>query len=113
MKLVNRAAFVVRFKEPYVQWAAGLDPGDADVADDLRGYVSVFLVPEDPSGREETAPIGDYFSEIFEYELEAWCADDTLWPAERDLDTFFAWFDVVGESMVFDLGAGKLRSVEL
>lgn len=71
MKTVNRSAFVVRFKEPYIQWASGLDLADSDIA------------------------------------------DEAMWPAARDLDTFRAWFDVVGESVVIDLAPGKLRTEEL
>ncbi len=113
MKTVNRAAFVVRFKEPYIQWAIGLDSADADLADRLRQHTSVYLVPEDPRGEEETAPLADFFSAIFEFELEAWCVDDTLWPAVRDLGMFREWFEVIGESLVIDLAPGKLRSEEL
>jgi len=110
MKSVNRSAFVIRFKEPYLQWAASLDPTDADIADDLRKHASVYFVPEDPRGEKETAPLADYFRAIFELELEAWCADPSLWPPVRDLGTFEQWFEVVGESVVIDLATSKLRA---
>ena len=113
MKTVNRSAFVVRFKEPYVQWAAGLDSADSAIAEDLRKYASVYLVPEDPRGEEETASLADYFGTIFELELEAWCVDETMWPSVRDMDTFEEWFEVTGESVVIDLATSKLRSEEL
>ena len=113
MRTVNRAALVVRFKEPYLQWAAGLDPADTDIVDDLRKHTSVYLVPEDPRGEQETAPLADFFGAIFDLELEAWCVDDSLWPEVRDLDTFLEWFEVVGESIVIDLGKGRLLSEEM
>lgn len=112
MKTINRSAFVVRPKEPYLAWAASQDADAPGVAHSLRDRVSVYLVPEDPAGREETAPLADYFAEIFELELEAWWRDEDAWPAKRDLDTFLQWFHVVGESIVVDLGVGRLRVEE-
>ena len=46
-------------------------------------------------------------------QLEAWCIDDSLWPPVRDLDTVLEWFEVVGESVVIDLGREPLRSEEM
>ena len=112
MKTVNRSAFVVRPKEPYIQWAAGVGDDSGDAAS-LRSRASVYLVPEDPQGEEETAPLEDFFVEIFEMELEAWYLDEDQWPATRDLNTFKQWFDVVGESVVVDLGSSPLRNEEL
>jgi hypothetical protein len=113
MRTLNRSAFVVRPKEPYLQWAAGIDADSAEAAEVLRGQASVYLVPRDPLDREETAPLADYFSEIFRIELEAWSLDEGQWPATRDLETFRRWFDVVGESIVVDLAGGRLRIEEL
>lgn len=113
MRSLNRAALIVRFKEPYIRWAAGLDPDDTDIADDLRRHTSVYLVPEDPLDVQETAPLADFFGAVFDLELEAWCIDDSLWPPVRDLDTFLEWFEVVGESVVVDLGREPLRSEEM
>lgn len=113
MKTLNRSAFVVRPKEPYLRWAANVDGDSEDAAEELRGQVSVYLVPRDPHDQEETAPLADFFREIFRIELEAWCLDEDQWPAARDLDTFGRWFDVVGQSIVVDLAGGRLRIEEL
>jgi hypothetical protein len=113
VKTVNRAAFIVRPKGPYLRWAASLEDEAPAAAETLRDRVSVYLVPEDPTGQEETAPLADYFETIFTYELEAWSLDEDLWPRERDLATFHRWFAVVGESVIVDLGDEPLRSEEL
>jgi hypothetical protein len=108
MRMINRAALVVMPKEPCLRWIASLDdeaPGQ-DVS--LPHSVSIYLVPEDPKEEEETAPIEDFFEEIFENELAGWSSDEDDWPSVRDLKTFLDWFDVRGESVVIDLGKGRI-----
>ena len=110
MKLLNRSALIVRYREPFLRWASGIDDDDPTGPADLRESVSVYLVPPDPAEREESAPIGEFLTAIFEYELESWCSDQELWPPQRDAAAFAAWFDVTTESMVIDLALGKLRA---
>ena len=113
MRAINRSAFVVRPKEPFLRWAAGVDAKAPSAAESLRGRVSVYLVPEDPRGEKETPPLADYFMQIFRIELEGWSRDESQWPEMPDLETFEQWFDVVGESIIVDLGADRLRTEEL
>lgn len=108
MKIINRAAVVVTLKEPYLHWAASQHEETADEVHDPARDVSIYLVPEDPKEEEETAPLEDFFEEIFDDQLEGWCTDETAWPAVRDLRTFLEWFDVRGMSIVLDLGKGTI-----
>lgn len=103
MVFVNRAALVVRPREPFIAWAASVDPDLEDLATSLRGHTSVYLVAEDPNGCEESAPLELYFREVFEQELGSWYLDETAWPQVRDLATFHEWFEVQAESEVIDL----------
>jgi len=107
MKTLNRAAFIIRPREPYIKWAASTE-GDPSLAEGLRNRAAVYLVPEDPTGREETPPLEDYFEEIFVYELESWDTDESNWPEPRTFQMFLDWFDVVSESIVVDLGEGPI-----
>jgi hypothetical protein len=68
---VNRAALIVRPRKPYLDWAAGLDDAAPKHAKGLEKRISIYLVGEDPEGKEETAPLKRYFKQIFETEL-AW-----------------------------------------
>ena len=88
MRILNRAAFVVTPKEPYLRWAASLGEDAPEQAQDLANEVAVYLVPEISTGEGETPPLGGYFEKIFEIELEAWSTDESGWPALRDLKTF-------------------------
>jgi len=115
MKTVNRAALLVRPREPFIEWAANVDEKARQAAQELRGNTSVYLVPEDLTGRDEAAPLKHFFERIFEAELEAWNADSSAWPQNRDLATFKKWFEVYAQSIVVDLAAGRpaLRSENL
>ena len=113
MRVVNRAAIIVRPKEPYLRWAASLDEEAPDTVRGLRDKVSIYLVPEDPSEQEETPPVELFFEEIFELELEAWTEDEAEWPTVRDFGIFQEWFDVARESVVVDLGHGEIEIEEL
>jgi hypothetical protein len=110
MRTLNRAAFIVTPKEPYLRWAASLGEDAPEAAKDLANEVAVYLVPEISTGEGETPPLEDYFEEIFQIELEAWSTDESKWPALRDFKTFMDWFDVQGESIVVDLGTDEIEN---
>ena len=106
--LINRAALVVKPRKPYLDWAASLDVEVPKHAEGRAERVSIYLVAEDPKGREETAPIRDYYEDIFEAELDAWWTNEEQWPEPRTLKLFLEWFEVVGESVVTDLESGPI-----
>lgn len=104
MKSLNRGALLVRPREAYLKWAAGLD-GDAPLAAEaLTGHVSVYLVSDPEALDEESPDMTPYFKEIFHEELAAWCLDEAQWPTQRDLKVFREWFAVTAQSIVVDLG---------
>ena len=109
MRTINRAVLVVRYRDPFVRWAASLDDKAPSHAAGLSAAVSVYLVPEDPSEKHETPPLEDFYEAILTQELEDWWTDETEWPQRRDFATFLAWFEVTGDSMVTDLGRGPIR----
>jgi hypothetical protein len=111
MKTVNRSVLVLRYREPFLRWVLAVSPEDPE-DDSLREVTSVYLVPSDPEEEEESAPLDGIIPTIFESELELWCADRALWPSNRDRATFEAWFDVIVESIVYDLGEGPIRRKE-
>lgn len=109
MNIINRAALVVRPRQPYLDWAAGLDEESAEDARDLDQRASVYLVPEDPTGERDTPPLDEFVAVIFEAELAAWEEDESTWPERRDLATFEAWFEVAGQPTVVDLSRDDLE----
>ncbi len=112
MRTIDRAALIVRHRQPYLRWASGIDTAARLHAVALKDHVSVYLVPEDPEGVREAPPLTEFFLQIFEAELEKWCPDEALWPPGRDFRTFKAWFDVTAQSMVVDLGWTRIKQEE-
>jgi hypothetical protein len=82
-------------------------------AQGLEDEVNIYLAPEDPAGRDETAPLQEFYDKIFEHELDFWCPDDSLWPQDRSYSTFCDWFEVTGNSSVWDLGTEPIRFEDL
>lgn len=103
LRFVNRSALLVRPREPFIEWAKSIDPEADHLAVSLRGETSVYLVAEDPAGEEESAPVEQYYEQVFELELENWCTDPERWPPHRDYAMFLQWFDVQANSMLVDL----------
>lgn len=76
--MLNRAAIIIRPREPYIVWARSVF---ADAMDPTEGgEETVYLVPdfEDEAGYERT--LKKVWAEIFERELYGWCTDESMWP---------------------------------
>ena len=106
---INRAAIVVRPRQPYLDWAASLDDEAPAHVKGMEARVSIYLVAEDPAEKSETAPLENYCQEIFEAELAAWSQDEDQWPQSRTLAMLQEWFEVTGESVVSDLESGPIK----
>jgi hypothetical protein len=99
--MLNRGVVIVRPKQPYLDWAAGLD--DAGIVPDPNGEQTVYLIPtyEDDEGAWEI--LATLHPAIFENELYGWHTDEAAWPRGRDLAMFKEWFAVELHSVVEDL----------
>ncbi len=113
MRTINRAAIIVKPKRPYLEWAFSLEENPPESLEYMQPKTSVYLVGEDPERREESAPIKNYFQEIFRLELEGWDTREDLWPDTTDFRLFEHWFEVEAESVVVDLEGSKLEIEEL
>lgn len=111
MRRVKRTALVVKPKQPYIEWANGLDEGGVKLGDEFTPEHTIYLV-EDITGDlvDVEAIIAPHFAAIFEEELNDWHRVERDWPVNRDLTLFQAWFDVEVHSMVLDLGRGRLKT---
>ena len=104
--MLNRAALIVRPKQPFLDWAAGLD--DSGLVPDVTGEQTVYLVPEFESDEERLRVLKRVYAEIFERELDGWHTDPSAWPQKRDFKTFQAWFSIELHSVVEDVVDGAL-----
>ena len=110
---LNRSAFLVRFREPYLEWGSSIDSEAPSHLQSYKDNVSVFLVSEDPKGVNESAPLKGYYEKIFENELETWCPDDSRWPQKRTFKMFNEWFNITVQGIVTDLENRPLEAEDL
>jgi len=116
MVMLNRIALEVRLKEAFLNWlnSVGENQNERFTLDEINEENTVYLIDaeyaESPEGVQEW--LEENFEYLFEMELESWCQDDTLWPEELDFELFQAYFDVVVNSAVYDLGIEPLEDDE-
>jgi hypothetical protein len=108
--MLNRAALVVRPKQPYLDWAAQLD--DSGLVPDVKEERTVYLIPEYEDDAHAKRVLKRVFAEVFERELLAWHTDESAWPQNRDFRLFQKWFDFEVHSVVEDLGHSAVRDDE-
>ncbi len=99
--MINRAVLIVRPKQPFLDWAAGLD--DSGLLPNVEGEQTVYLIPAFETRDEEDSVIEQIYLEVFENELHGWHTDETAWPVNRDLATFREWFTIEHHTVVEDL----------
>ena len=109
LRTVNRAALVVKPKQPYVDWANHLnDGGPTLLFESARQDPDVFLVDDLQNDSDKQKIVLKYYTMIFQHELAAWTTDRDSWPSQLDLRTFKLWFDVDISSIVFDIAPDPL-----
>ena len=104
--MLNRAALIVRPKQPYLNWAAGLD--DSGLVPDVAGEKTVYLIPEFETDEEGQQILRQVYAEVFERELFGWHTDESAWPEKRDFQTFLKWFSVEFHAVVEDVVSDAL-----
>ena len=104
--MINRNAFVVRIKQPYIDWAVTLD--DSGVEPSLSSEPSIYLVPESLNSAEALELLPQIYEPIFEAELFAWHTVPAAWPSNRSLAMFNDWFELTFISLIEDLCEGPI-----
>ena len=115
--MVNRNALILRYKDPAVRWINEADPSPdgqditlTDVNEERTVYLIDDRIGDDPRSFERW--LRKNYEEIFEMELDGWYTDPKLWPQDRSLALFRAWFDVELHTVLVDLGAGEMYDDE-
>jgi hypothetical protein len=99
--MLNRGVVIVRPKQPYLDWAAGLD--DSKLVPDPTAEQTVYLIPSYGDDEEAWEILERVHPTIFENELYGWHTDEEAWPKDRDVAMFKAWFEIELHSVVEDL----------
>ncbi|MGR9107559.1 MAG: hypothetical protein ACU843_11575 [Gammaproteobacteria bacterium] len=111
--MLDRAALIVRYKQPFVDWINGVGPPEEDLV--TLSYVnednSVYLIElADPEEFDEWLELN--YEELFEEELSEWTMDTSLWPPDRSLERFMEWCGFDLHTVVIDLGESPLEEDE-
>lgn len=108
--MVNRAALILKYKEPFIRWINTSDPyvKDPNISmEEANQDKTVYLIDE-----EEAENLEEWISlnhqALFEAELEGWYTDESLWPKNRDLEMFYQWFEVECHTVLIDTATGPI-----
>jgi len=113
--MINRAAVILKYKAPFIQWVNDADPYKDNPGITLESEnkdCTVYLIlEEDAEKLEEWISLN--FEQLFESEIEDWYTDESLWPKNRNRKLFDEWFDVECHSVLIDTVDGKIIDDEI
>ena len=113
--MINRAAVILKYKAPFIQWVNDADPYKDNPGITLESEnkdCTVYLILEDDAENLEEW-ISLNFKQLFESEIEDWYTDESLWPKNRNRKLFDEWFDVECHSVLIDTVDGKIIDDEI
>ena len=96
-RTINRAALIVRPKQPYVDWANSVDnDGPRAILQELRTDPSIYLVETFDFLDDFDLLVDDTWEWIFREQLNGWMRDPDLWPEGLTREMFRAVsFDIL------------------
>ena len=104
MEAINRAAVVVKPRQPFLDWLNQVDPTSQNLTlSDIQREPKIYLVPEYVYEHEVLTFLSEKVAQIFEEHLDGWYRVPEAWPAVRDMKTFQQWFEYSIHSQVVDL----------
>lgn len=113
--MVNRAAVILKYKEPMVRWINESDPYNDNPGITLASANkenTVYLV-RDRDAENLQKWLSRNFKMLFENELDGWYTDETLWPPKLNRKMFDEWFDVECHSVLLDTVGGAITDDEI
>ena len=109
MQTVNRNSFIVKPKQPYVDWINAHPDQDPPVSlAEIRRDCTTYLIPEIIGEKDAQEYIPTFKLEIFAIELDSWYRDRKTWPKKRIPVMFDDWFDLEFHSMIMDLDRTRI-----
>ena len=106
--MINRAALLLRYRAPAVEWVNEADPYREDpglTLETVNRQRNVYLVDEHEAANPDRIArwVDENYLVLFERELDSWYNDPDVWPRELSLDLFHAWFEVECHPVVSDM----------
>jgi hypothetical protein len=113
--MINRAAVILKYKEPFISWLNEADPYEDNPGITLEGANqerTVYLIDEnDAENLEEWISLN--YMQLFESELEDWYTDESLWPKNRTRKLFNEWFIVECHGVIIDTVGSEIIDDEI
>jgi len=111
--MVNRAAILLKYKDPAIQWINDVDPYDEDpgiTKEYVNSSRNIYLISEDDAENEGSHKtwVERNYKQLFVSEIEGWYTDPSLWPSPVNLELFNKWFDVECHSIIIDTVGGEI-----
>lgn len=109
--MLNRSALILRYREPAVLWINGADPeGHPMTLEEVNADRTVYLVPDEVAATPKKARrwLRNNYLRFFEWELEGWYTDDSLWPVELTMELFDEWFIPEFHELIMDTVGGRI-----
>lgn len=107
MKVYNRSAITVTFKQPFKDWINQLDTENPI---DFATYTNSATYLTEPDFDSSESHIKKYFKQLFESELESMWTDEEDWPQNRTFALFCEWFHYEISEWVYDVSKKPLKS---
>ena len=116
--MINRAALLLRYKEPAVAWINAADPYEQDpgiTLERVNEERTVYLISDEDADTTDTvhAWVKLNYEALFENELEGWYVDESLWPKERSFQLFNDWFSVECHTVLRDTVGDQIFDDEI
>jgi len=105
--MINRSVVILRPRQPYLDWAEGLNDGGSPPTVD--GEQTAYLLPLNELDHDGSQTIEQCYEGLFESELLGWHQIEEDWPVDRTYAMFQQWFSVEWHSVVEDLCADPIR----
>ena len=113
--MLNRAALILRYKQPFVDWINAADPHPSShilTLGEVNEERTVYLI-EIEDGQELGGWLKHHYQDLFEDELNGWYTDPALWPQSRSLKLLREWCSFELNTVVIDTGESPLEDDDL
>lgn len=115
--MINRAALILKYREPATRWINEADPYNDDpgiTLEDANEEATVYLIGDEDANEPAAVDrwIERNYKRLFESELDGWYADPDLWPRDRTMQLFRSWFDVECHTTIIDTVGGDIYEDE-
>ncbi|MCB9072867.1 MAG: hypothetical protein H6623_04530 [Bdellovibrionaceae bacterium] len=105
---INRAALVLFMQQPCVDWVNSLpEEGESQeealTIEEANMDPVTYMIPEIFDETDFALFLEKAWPLLFQMQLSAWTAEESLWPKKRTFDMFCDWFGFNFSSLVIDV----------